>query len=275
MVAGTFLMALGISMFYAPNNLITGGVSGLAIIIDYYASKAGLNIPIWLTNIVLNVPLFLLGLRTMTRKFLVRTAVATACFSLMLYLTELIPLPGITDLVLISVFGGVLGGAGMAMVLAANSTTGGTDMAASIINNRLLKHISVSTLLFALDGTIIAAGLLVFGWVHAMYAIIAVFINSKVISVIFEGLSYAKAVFIISGKPDEISARIMSEMDRGVTGLSGKGMYTRQEKNVLLCVAPAKEIVKLKEIVHGVDETAFVIVADVREVMGEGFKRRL
>jgi len=263
-------MALGISLFYAPNGLITGGVSGLAIVINFYSGKLGFGIPIWLANLALNAPLFLLGARAMSRRFLVRTAFATVFFSLALFAAEFIPKPGITDLVLISIFGGALGGAGMALVLRAHSTTGGTDLAASIVHSRL-RHVSVPRLMFVLDGAVIAVGLAAFGPVRAMYAVIAVFITSRVTDAILEGFSFAKAVFVISERPEEIAALVMEDIKRGVTGLHGVGMYTGREKNVLLCVASAKEIVRIKEIVAGVDRSAFVIVADVREVMGEGF----
>ncbi|MDR3240294.1 MAG: YitT family protein [Clostridiales bacterium] len=271
-IAGTTLIAFGINYFYAPNDLITGGVTGLAIIIANYAEKIGVKIPLWLTNLAFKTPLFLLGVKTMGRQFLIRTVFSTLYLSLALYYTAFIPPPVEPDLILASVFGGVISGAGMALVLKAAATTGGSDMAAMIIH-RKFRHVSISRLLFIVDGAVIAIGLLAFGPVKTMYAIIAVYITSKVIDGILEGLSFAKAAFIISDASEAIAGVLMAQLERGVTSLNGQGMYTKAAKNVLLCVVSGKETPKLKEMVHAIDENAFVIVADVREVLGEGFKR--
>ncbi|MDR2650619.1 MAG: YitT family protein [Clostridiales bacterium] len=271
-IAGTTLMALGVNCFYEPNSLVIGGVSGLAIIIADYAGRIDLNIPIWLTNLALNAPLFLLAMKSLGKRFLIRTLVSTVYLSAALYYTQFFTLPVSQDLVLSSVFGGVLSGAGSALVFKAAATTGGSDMLAYIINHKV-RHISLSKILFVVDGVIITLGLLVFGPVNTMYAIIAVFITAKVIDSILEGLSFAKAAFIISNYSQRIADALMNELERGVTGLNGQGMYTQTSKDVLMCVVSSKEMPKLKEIVHKYDQNAFLIVADVREVLGEGFKQ--
>ncbi|MDR1558834.1 MAG: YitT family protein [Clostridiales bacterium] len=271
-IAGTTLMAFGVNCFFEPNSLVIGGVSGLAIIIADYAGRIGLNIPLWLTNLVLNAPLFLVAMKSMGKQFLIRTLVSTVYLSIALYYTQFFLLPISEDMVLSSVFGGVLAGIGSALVFKAAATTGGSDMLAYIIHKKV-KHISLSKILFVVDGAIILLGLLAFGPEKTMYAIIAVFITAKVIDSILEGLSFAKAAFIISNHSQNIADALMNELERGVTGLNGQGMYTQTDKDVLMCVVSSKEMPKLKEIVHKYDESAFLIVADVREVLGEGFKQ--
>lgn len=272
LLLGDILLALAIVVFWEPQRLVTGGVSGIAIIVADYSGRAGREIPIWLTNLALNVPLFLLGMRKMGREFLIKTAFATFFLSVALYLAAFIP-PLEGDVMLAALFGGVLSGIGMGLVFRVSATTGGSDMAASILQRHVFRHYSIAKILFVVDSLIIAAGLLVFGPVAAMYAVVAVFVSSKVTDALLEGLSFAKAAFIISDKAEVIAELVMSRMERGATSLKGQGMFTRKEKNVLLCVVSAKELVILKGIVHTVDEQAFVIVADVREVLGEGFKQ--
>jgi uncharacterized membrane-anchored protein YitT (DUF2179 family) len=268
---GTVLTAFGINYFYDPNQLVVGGVSGLSIIIANGFQRFNIEMPLWLANLVLNAPLFLLALKSLGRQFLQRTLFSTVLLSVALYLTNLIPLPANQDLVLASVFGGVACGAGAALVFKAQATTGGSDMAAFILQKRI-KHLNVSKILFYIDGAIILLGLLAFGHLKTMYAIIAVFVTAKMIDAVLEGLNFAKAAFIISDHSEELAARLLEGLNRGVTSLSGKGMYTGTDKSVLLCVTSSKELPKLKELVHSLDKNAFVIVADVREVLGEGFE---
>ncbi len=267
---GTTLIAAAINMFYDPNQIVTGGVTGLAIIIGHIAKeRLGFDIPLWLTNLVLNIPLFLAGMKTLGRKFLLRTLFATFYLSFALYYTKILPVFA-NDMVLIAVFGGVTTGVGLGLVFRSMATTGGTDLAASILH-RIMKGVAVSRILFLIDSSIIVLGLFIFGVTKGMYAVIAVYITSYMIDVILEGLDFAKAAFIISDLSTEISNELMSKVERGVTSLSGRGMYTNLEKNVLLCVVSKKQVFTVKEIVKRVDKKAFVIVADVREVMGEGF----
>ncbi len=261
---GCFLLAVGIHMFYEPNQMVTGGVSGLAIVIKHYT-----GIPLWVTNLALNAPLFLIGMRIKGKAFLARTLYATVFLSVALFIAGYLP-PVETDYFLASIFGGVFSGIGLGLVFGKYSTTGGTDLAASLVHS-FVKHVSVSKILFILDTLIIVIGWFAFGSTRAMYAIIAVFIATKVIDTILEGLSFAKVAFIISDHSEEISRLLMQELDRGVTTLSGKGMYTGSQKNIIFSVVSKKEIVVVKELIKTVDAKAFVIVSDAREVMGEGF----
>ncbi len=261
---GVFLMSFGINMFYSQHQMVTGGVTGLSIVLNTVFS-----VPIWLSNILLNLPLFILGIKIKGRDFLIRTLYATVMLSVGLYLTEFIPVFE-TDLTLAAIFGGAFGGIGIGLVFRAMATTGGSDLAASLINSRF-GHISVSRIMFIIDAFVILIGLFVFGPLRTLYSIVAVFVCSRFIDALLEGLNFAKAAFIISDNSIEISKRLLSDMNRGVTSLSGKGMYTGQDKNVVFCVVSKKQIVTLKNIVKDVDKNAFVIVADVREVVGNGF----
>lgn len=276
-IIGTTSLAIAINVFFEPFGIVTGGVSGLSIIIKSLAeAKLGLDIPLWLTNIALNLPLFIVGIKILGIKFLSRTIFATLYLSFALFYTKFIPtyfLDG-TELILISLFGGVLSGFGLGLVFSSFATTGGTDLAATIIQ-RYFKHISISKLLLMLDTLIIVLGVFMFGFVKAMYAIIAVYITSKVIDSVLEGLSFSKAAFIISEHSSQISQKILTDIDRGVTGLTGRGMYTLEKKEVLLCVVSRKEVIQLKEVVKSIDNNAFLLVFDVRETLGEGFQSNI
>ncbi|MDR1665202.1 MAG: YitT family protein [Clostridiales bacterium] len=269
-MAGDLLLAFAIVTLLEPNRLVTGGVTGVAIIIADYTGRLGFSFPLWATNLALNIPLFWLGMKMMGKDFLIKTAFATLFLSAALYVASF--LPAVTDDPLLSaLFGGVFSGIGLGLVFRASATTGGSDLAASILHHHVIKHHSIARILFVIDSVIISAGFLAFGPSAALYAVITVFVSSKATDTLLEGLNFSKAAFVISDKADEIAGEILQHLERGVTGLDGRGMFTGKERNVLLCVVSAKELVMLKTIVHSVDIGAFVIVADVREVLGEGF----
>ncbi len=269
-VLGTFLLALSINVFYEPFDLVTGGVSGLGIIIKSISEgiwKGG--IPISVTNAVCNIPLFLIAIIVRGKNFGIKSLIATIFLTIFLAITSRLAFP-VNDLLLSAVFGGVIGGVGLGMVFSAYATTGGTDLAGSLLQ-KLFPHVSVAMLMLVVDWTIIFTGMFVFGMQKSLYAIIAVFITARVIDAILDGLNFAKAAFIISEHQEEIAQNIMDTLERGVTGLYGRGMYSKEDKNILLCVVSKREIVKLKQIVRLADKDAFVIVTDAREVLGEGF----
>ena len=266
MVVGTGLMGLAIQCIYDPVGLVTGGFTGVAIIAKYLTNGA---VPLWLTNLVLNVPLFFLAALIKGRKFVARTAVATVLLSAWLYVIPLWDLAE-GDYVLSAIFGGVICGIGMGLVLLARATTGGTDMLAALIQHKL-RHYTIMQIICVIDGIIVAVGIYSFGIKAALYAIVAIYVTSKVSDALMEGMKYSKAVFIVSDKYKEISDAIMSQMDRGVTGLNAVGMYSGDEKCMLYCVVSKKEIVVLKDMILNIDNNAFVIVTDAREVVGEGF----
>lgn len=263
-ILGAFIMGFAIKNIYDPVGLVTGGVSGIAIIV-----KSQFGIALWVTNTVLNIPLFLFSIKVKGWRFIKRTLIATATLSLSLYVIPDAPFL-MNDLFLTALFGGIISGVGAGLVFACQATTGGTDMLAALIQ-RKMKHYSIAQIMQVLDAIVVLIGAGIFGITYALYALIAIFALAKVSDGIIEGLKFSKVAFIISEKSQEIAHAIIKEMDRGVTGLDARGMYSGERKNLLFCVVSKKEIVQLKELVVGHDSQAFVIVSDAREVLGEGF----
>jgi len=271
-IIGTGILAISIQNFYDPIGLVTGGFTGLAIVIKT-ASAAVVpgGIPLWLTNVVLNVPVFILSYIIMGKKFVGRTLFGTAMLSAWLYIIPPVDLAR-GDMLLAAVFGALFSGTGMGIILRGHATTGGTEMVACLIHKKMIKHYSVVQIMQILDGLIVCLGLFQYGLRATMYAMIAIFVTTKESDAILEGFKYSKAAYIITDHHKEIANRIMREIDRGVTGMSARGMYTGQDKLVLYCVVSRREIVQVEEIVTEIDPNAFVIVSDVREVLGEGFQ---
>lgn len=261
---GSFIMGFAIKNIYDPVGLVTGGVSGIAIIL-----KDQFEIPLWVTNTALNIPLFLASLRIKGWSFIKRTLVATVALSLSLYVIPELPFL-MEDLFLTALFGGLISGVGAGLVFISHATTGGTDMLAALLH-RWIRHYSMVQIMQVLDAIVVMVGASVFGITYALYALIAIFAVTKVSDGLIEGLKFSKVAFIVSEKSEEIAQAIMKELNRGVTGLDAKGMYSGQCRNMLFCVVAKKEIVQLKDLVVGHDSQAFVIVSDAREVLGEGF----
>lgn len=279
---GSFLTAAAMNVFLIPYKIAPGGVSGVATVI-YYLS--GERFPVGTTMLVLNVPLFVAGIRFIGGKFALRTFFSTILLSLLIdttepisryfvenFLVKLEQMPSTPDLLLYSLFGGVLMGLGLGLVFRSGATTGGSDLAARIVNHFKPNFTMGQIILFIDTSVIIFAAISFNSFLLALYAIVTLYISSVVIDAVLEGVNYAKAVFIISDKSDDIAKRIMSDLDRGVTALRGVGMYTGAGKNVLLCILHRGQLQILKDITKKIDDRAFVILTDVREVLGEGFK---
>lgn len=261
---GASIMGFAIKNIYDPIGLVTGGASGVAIIL-----KKQFGVPLWLTNTAINIPLFAAAAKLKGWSFIKRTLLATVTLSVSLYVIPEMPFL-MDDLFLTALFGGLITGAGAGIVFACQATTGGTDMLAAIIR-RWLPHYTLVQILQVLDAAIVLIGAGIFGVTYALYALIAIYAVSKVSDGIIEGMKYSKVAYIISDKSEEIAAAILKELERGVTALDARGMYSGNRKNVLFCVVSRKEIAQLKELVVGHDAQAFVIVSDAREVLGEGF----
>lgn len=261
---GASIMGFAIKNIYDPIGLVTGGASGVAIIL-----KKQFGVPLWLTNTAINIPLFAAAAKLKGWSFIKRTLLATITLSVSLYVIPEMPFL-MDDLFLTALFGGLITGAGAGIVFACQATTGGTDMLAAIIR-RWLPHYTLAQILQVLDAAIVLIGAGIFGVTYALYALIAIYAVSKVSDGIIEGMKYSKVAYIISDKSEEIAAAILKELERGVTALDARGMYSGNRKDVLFCVVSRKEIAQLKELVVGHDAQAFVIVSDAREVLGEGF----
>lgn len=263
---GTTLMALAVNMVYTPANMVTGGVSGLAILIYRY-----LGIPAGVTNCILNLPLLWLGWKIKGEKFIKKTIFATFSFSIMLLVIPVLTVVK-EDLWLATLLGASITGIGLGFVFGADTSTGGSDLAATLLHH-WKKRYSVSNLLAVIDGSIVLVGAVAFGPYQAVYAIVAVFITSKVMDICLAGIQFGKAVMVFSDKNEEIGNRIMLEKNRGVTLLEGMGMYKKTAKQVLLCVVSKKEVIGILDIINNEDEKAFVIVLETKEVFGEGFMK--
>ncbi|MDT3843531.1 MAG: YitT family protein [Bacillota bacterium] len=266
---GTMFMAVGMANIYDPYRMVTGGVGGIAIIL-----RAILGVPLWVSNAVINIPLFLGGYAVKGWKFLVKTVYATVLLTIVLmFLPQVNLIPG-NDLFLAAIFGGLLNGIGCGLVFACKATSGGTDLLAAIIQH-FLPHYSITQMLQFVDWCIIIVGIHFFGIELALYAVISIYVMNRVCSMILDGMHFAKTAFIISDRASEIAASIMQELGRGVTGIQAFGMFTGKEGKMLYSVISNREVPLLKDIVWRIDPSAFVIVSDAKEVLGEGFSREI
>lgn len=263
-VVGSLIGALSFPLFLTPNHIAPGGLTGIATVLNFL-----FHWPVGTASLIMNIPLFFVGYRAMGRVFAFRSLLATVLFSLLI---DLIPIPPMTmEPLLGAVFGGVLLGVGLGLILRGGATTGGTDMAARMVHSRF-QHISVGALLFIIDGLVVLAAGLLIEAEYALYAFISIYLTSKVMDAVMLGLSSDKACYVISKQYEVIKQALMTEMDRGVTVLSAEGGYSGETRPILLCVLTAQEVGRLKAIVRSVDESAFVFISDAHEVLGEGFR---
>ena len=262
-IAGLLCSSAAYNLYLIPNNIVAGGFTGIGQLVNHFA-----DISVGTVSILLNVPLFLLSLKSLGLRFGLRSLIAMFGLSLLI---DHLPLPTATnDMLLACIFGGVLSGLGFGLVLRGSATTGGTDMLASLIH-RHIPFIRVSVGIFAVDGLVIFASAFVFDQQAAMYALICTFLMNVVVDLVLEGPNSATSYFVISAHSDEIAQRVMEQMDRGVTAFYAKGMYSGEDKQVLLCVVNRFESVLLRKIVFAIDPKAFVIANKAHEVLGEGF----
>lgn len=270
LVFGTFLMAVAYKSIFDSAEMVTGGFSGISVIVRHLTMgyiEGGM--PMWITNTILNIPVFIAAYFIKGKHFVYNTFMGTVLLTIFLAVLPSTVLSE-ADYLLAAVAGGVSLGAGMGLVLNAGAATGGTDMLGVLLAEKIRQY-SVVKIIQILDGIIIVAGMLVFGLRVSLYAIIAIYISALVSDRILEGSKSGKAAWIISDRYEEIGRCILQEMDRGATILKGSGVYSGREKNVILCILSKKQIPLLKEIVMQTDEKAFFIIGDVREVCGEGF----
>lgn len=264
LLIGSFLIAISFNMLLSPNQVASGGVSGISILVRHVFGFE----PAF-TQWALNIPLFLIGTWVLGKQFGVKTAVGSVLLPLLIYLTR--GLPPLTDnLLLASIYGGILIGMGLGLVFKGKGSTGGLDLAAQMIHR--LTGLSLGLAVAILDGLVIVTAGIVLSPEKAMYALIGLFVTSKTINVVQLGLSYSKVAFIISEKTEEIRKAILHELDRGLTQLNATGGYTGEERTVLMVVVGQTEVSRLKELVKSIDPGAFVILSDTNEVLGEGFK---
>jgi uncharacterized membrane-anchored protein YitT (DUF2179 family) len=261
---GTGIAAVGINGFYVPNRISDGGVAGVGIILLYL-----LHVPVWVTLAALNLPLIWLSHRLWGGRVGARTIFGTLMLSFSTAVVRVGPLTH--DTLLAAIYGGLLSGVGLGLVFRSRGTTGGTDVAARFLSRVL--PLSMGQSMAAIDFFIISGFGLIFSPQAAMYALIALFVSSRAIDGVQEGLNYARAFFIISAHDREIARAVLTELGRGVTFWQAQGMYTGTARPVLYVVVTRAEVARLKHLIYQRDPAAFVVIGNVYEVMGEGFRR--
>lgn len=265
---GVLITAIALNMFLIPNKLAAGGVSGLSTVLHY-----SFGFPVGLTMAVANVVLFAIGTKLNGWKYGMKTVYGA--FGLALAVDAIAPLTSLfavtNDAILGTLYGGILSGIGMGIVFRNGGNTGGTDIVAQILQK--YSNLGLGQLFLLTDGFVMLVAASVFGLKLALYGMIAVIIMGRVIDYIQEGLSVEKAAFIISEHTEEISDAILHELNRGATALKSRGYYSGKHRDTIFCVVERRQIEHLKKIVHSIDPKAFVIISDVHEVVGEGFKQ--
>lgn len=264
---GAFIVAVALEMFLLPNKVIDGGVIGISMMISYI-TKYNLGLLI----LCINLPFILMAYRALGKKFVVNTFIATTLLAVATNVTHHLQ-PVTEDLLLATVFGGILLGLGVGLILRNNSSLDGTEML-SIAISKKIKIITVGELLMGMNLFVYGGAGFLFGWDRAMYSILTYFIASKVIDTVLEGLDKAKSVRIVSDFSQEIGDQIMKELDVSVTYIKTKGGYSKQEKILTYCVVNKFDMPKLKEAVHDVDPNAFIVTEDVHEVEGVRIKKK-
>jgi uncharacterized membrane-anchored protein YitT (DUF2179 family) len=265
---GSLLQALSIRLFLVPAHLVNGGISGLSQIINYYT-----GIPIGLMIFLGNLPLFFIGWRYLGGpRFALRTAYAVLAVSFFTdFLVLFLPKNGLTqDLVLNTLYGGVISGVGYGLVYRGQGTSGGSDILARILNN--WRGISVSQSYLLTDSLVMFLGGLVFSWENALYAIVMLYISGIAAEVTMEGSNVVRTALIITNQPDSVAEKVLINMERGVTLLPGKGAYTGTERIVLYVVIARSEVSQIKALVREADPNAFMVIGQAHEALGEGFR---
>lgn len=263
---GAILYAIGLEIFLVPNNIIDGGVVGVAIMLSHITQQ-----PLSLYIVLINLPFLYLGYMQIGKTFTISTLFAI--LSLSYWVSFFFPIPELTqDLFLATVFGGIIIGVGVGLIIRYGGSLDGTEIVAIILDKR--TGFSVGEIIMFINLFILGSAGLVFGWDKAMYSLVAYYIAFKVIDVVIEGLDESKGVLIVTDYPEEIADALMARLGRGVTVLHGEGGYTGEPKKVLYSVVTRLEVAKLKTIVQEKDENAFVTINEVHDVMGGRVKKK-
>ena len=268
-VVASTAFSVGINCFLARNNILNGGFTGIATILNYL-----FEIPIGVAIFIMNTPLLIIAFKKLGVKFVFRTFLVIAISSVIIDLGAFLPVYK-NDLLLSSIFGGVLSGLSLGIIFMRNATTGGVDIIAKLIKLRH-PHITLGKSIFILDAIVIIAGGFVYGNFESMlYATISIFVSAQVLDYVIFGISRGAMIIIISDKNDEIRNMLIGDLDRGVTVLKGQGGYSNQDKNVLLCACYDNQAHKLIKKIKSTDENAFLIVTQSKQILGNGFRNNI
>ena len=263
-ILGCILGGASYPLFMTPNKIAPGGLTGVGVILNFV-----FKVPVGAASLVLNIPLFIIGYRSIGRVFAFRSLIATALFSVCI---DVLPFKPMTlDPLLGTLFGGVLLGVGLGMILRGGATTGGSDMLARMVHKRF-PHITVGSFLFAIDFMVVVSAGFIVGTSEALYALINIYVSARVVDTVMLGFGGNKACFIMSESWEKITARLLKELNRGVTQLKARGAYTKKERPVIMCVVSRQEVMEVKRIIRQEDEAAFMFITEAHEALGEGFK---
>ena len=266
-ILGSFIMAIGVALFLLPNQLSSGGVSGIATI-TYYL----FNLPMGIVIILINIPLFLIAIFKVGKSFFVKSIIGTISLSVFIDMMDKLD-PLTEDRFLACVYGGIIIGLGTAILLKSKTSTGGSDLVSFIVK-AYNPEIRTSNIIIIIDTIIVTLNMFVFKQIEiGLYSAIAIYLMGKIIDIVFEGIYFTKLLLIVSDKTDEIAKEIGENIQRGVTGLYGKGMYTDKEKLVLMCAAARRDVARIKMATRKIDPNSFIIITNSREVVGLGFKK--
>lgn len=264
-IIGAFLMAVSTALFLLPNQLSTGGISGISTILYYLC-----NYPVGLTMLLINVPLFVIAMVKVNKRLFFKSILGTILLSVFIDLLENLS-PITNDRFLACIYGGIIMGIGTAIILKAGASTGGTDLLSYVIRAYNNKFKSSRVIIIA-DTIIIFFNIIFFREIEiGLYSVIAIYLMGKMIDIIFEGIYFTKIMFIISEKYEEISKEIGILVKRGSTGIYSKGMYSGKQNVMLFCVASRKEVAEIKQIIKQIDKNAFIVTTDAIETLGKGF----
>jgi uncharacterized membrane-anchored protein YitT (DUF2179 family) len=268
-IVASVLCAVSVRMFTAPNHIAPGGVTGLSTVINYL-----FGFPIGMMSLLLNIPIFIWAILQIGYKLVGKTIVATVFVACAIDLLSIVIPPYSGNPMLAAIFGGFLDGTGLSLVFMRGATTGGTDLIARLLNRRV-RFVSMGKLMLCVDFVIVVISAIAYQSIEsALYALIAIFVSSRMIDTILYGtdVGTGKVIFIISEKNEQIAREILTDLERGATYLDSRGAYTGRKGEVLLCAARRYEVVKIKDIVRSIDKNAFLIVGDAGEITGEGFR---
>lgn len=266
-IVGAIIMAIATSLFLLPNQLSSGGFAGIATILYYF-----LDIPMGTTILAINAPLFIFSAYKLGKEFVIKSFIGTVTFSFAIDLFDKIT-PLTQDRFLACIYGGIIIGLGTAIILKANSSTGGSDLISMLVK-KYNNNIRTGNVITIVDVLIVGLNILFFKETEiGLYSAIAIYLMGKMIDIVFEGIYFTKLVIIISNKNQEIAEEIGEKVGKGTTGLYGKGMYKDEQKLVLLCAASRGDVSRVKQTAKRIDPLSFIIIANAREVVGLGFKK--
>lgn len=267
-IVGCCIYSAGVIIFSDANEISPGGVTGIAIILNHL-----IGLPTGMLVLIINIPLLIAGFLVFGKRFIVNTTVATVVLSLSLDAMALVVSPYKTDGILAAIFGGIMMGAGLSLVFMRGATTGGTDIAAKLINHRF-PFVSMGRIIMLVDFVVVAITAVYYkNFQSGLYSVVLLYASSRVFDSLLYGFDRGKLMHIITTHPDEVSDAVFEQLGRGVTKINAEGAYTGETRPLLLCAVRPSEVSALQKIIKTVDPSAFVVISDAGEILGEGFKK--